>query len=120
MRKIIVIAVLFFCLSSCKKKEIKNESDTFFVTFDGASFTCTGPKALIDIKDVSRLNVLLNDGIANTYEGTAVGLIDLKGSYEKNDKIKVYVTRYKKRTDQVCPAFSPFPSVFVIKEERVN
>lgn len=119
MNRIIFLTSIFLCfLTSCNKSRIENYSDTFIVTFDGASFPCTGLKSFVDTNDINRLNLVL--GNESTYNSTIVGLMDLKGSYKKNDKIQVRVTKFKLEEDQHCPAFSPFQSVLVLSEQLVD
>jgi hypothetical protein len=110
----IVIATLF--LTACNKNENKIDSGYFTVTFDGTTYTCTGQRASINANDVNRLSLLLG----YEYISTDIGLVNLKGTYKKGDRIKVSVTKYVREEKVACPAFIPFPSILVLKEEPVK
>lgn len=118
MRKIVFLISIIVFLFSCKKAEDENILDFFVVTYEGTSFPCTGVRSFVSEDDLNRLNTVL--GIEDGYNRTEVGLVGLNGTYKKGDRIKVYVTQYKVPEDKVCPAFTPYPSVLVVKEERVN
>lgn len=110
--------IIMFAFTSCKKDENDSSDNSFVVTYDGALFHCTGFKSFIEIKDLDRLNLILD--LDDKYSGNVVGLVDLKGDYKKDDKIKVSVAKYNINGDKVCPAFTPFPSVVVLKEELID
>lgn len=110
--------IIMFAFTSCKKDDNNVSDNSFVVTYDGALYHCTGFKSFIEIKDLERLNLIL--GLEPKYSGDVVGLVDLKGNYKKDDKIKVSVAKYNISGDQVCPAFTPFPSVVVLKEELID
>jgi len=116
-RIIFAVVLISLVFISCKKDNDEG-NDTFIVTFDGSSYTCSGLKSFIERKDVDRMNYILGD--ESNYSATTIGLVDLKETYKKDDKIQVTVKRYIMDKDMVCPAFTPFPSVLVLKEELLK
>ena len=119
MRKVVLLAsIVFYFLISCNKSEQEVYSEEFVMTYDGQVGTCLGVKSFVDTIDIGRLNKVLGTGV--DYNRTEVGLFDLKGSYKKNDKIKVRVTMFLRSGEMICPAFLPYPVVSVLSEQLIK